>query len=360
MAVDARFETIEEIAASINKKMGEDTMILGSAARKDVPRLSTGILSFDLAFGGGWPVNQWSELIAPPTFGKTALAYKTIAHNQDLDPDFTCLFVSAETYVRKYAEAIGVDTDRLWVVESNELEPCFDLVLRAIAARAVDMVVLDSLSAFASIKELDMDMDEVAMGNAKLISNFFKKSRKAQRRSLVRDERNCTMLCLNSWRDAIGVKYGDPRVTPGGKAKDVEFFLRAEVTRDEWLTDGSNIEDRVGQVIKIRTIKNKLSPQQRIAQVDYYFDETKGGFHMGEFDAIKDIVNVSVTLGVIKRAGASYSFGDYKWRGKDCAKVIIPADVRSDLDLQRELIAACHYAYTNRDVVPELADEDDE
>lgn len=357
-----RYATLTELANAVNKKYGDDTMILGSAARKDVPRLSTGILAYDLAFGGGWPINQWSEVIATPTFGKTALMYKTIAHNQAIDPEFTCLFVAAESYVKSYAEAIGVDTDRLWVMESNEMEPCFELVLKAVANRAVDMVVLDSIPAFVTISEIDKDMLEATQpGNtAKIISTFLKKCRRAQRRSLVNEERGCTLIALNSWRDAIGVKYGDPRTTPGGKAKDQEFFLRVELTRDEWITEGSTNDDRVGQTIKARVVKNKLSSPQQSGQVDFYFKNTeKGGFKLGQFDTIKDVVNVSLALKVIKRAGGTYTFGDYKWRGKDCAKEIIPAEVREDMDLQRKLIAACHEAYAHRNDAPELGGDED-
>lgn len=292
----------------------------------------------------------------------TALMYKTIAHNQAVDSDFICLFVAAESYVKTYAESIGVDTDRLWVLESNEMEPCFELVLKAVENRAVDMVVLDSLPAFVTISEIDKDLLEASQpGNtAKIISTFMKKCRRAQRRSLVKDERGCTLIALNSWRDAIGVKYGDPRTTPGGKAKDQEFFLRVELTRDEWIVEGSKIDDRVGQVIKARTIKNKTAPPQQIGQVDFYFTDTKNGaFHLGEFDTVKDIVNVSIALGVIKRAGGTYTFMDEKWRGKDCAKVLIPAAVREDLDLRAALTKACHEAYAKGGLPPE-EDESDE
>lgn len=361
---DDRYLTMQEIAVDVNKKMGAGTMLLGSDVVVDNMYLPTGVLAFDLAFGGGWPVDHWAEVVATPTFGKTALAFKTVAHNQDKDPDFTCLFIAAEPFVKKHAVSIGVDVDRLWLMESNEMEPVFNLIIKAVSNRAVDMVVLDSLPALVTAAELDKDMDEVAMGSAKIISTFFKKMRKAQRRSLTEPDRHCTMLCLNSWRDAIGVKYGDPRVAPGGKAKDQEFFLRVELTRDEWIAEGSKLENRVGQVIKARTFKNKTGPSQRIAQVDFYFDDTKGGFRAGEFDTIKDIVNVSIALDVIKRGGATYSFEEYRWRGKDCAKIIIPQEVREDLDLQRALIAACHKAYLTRGEVfddpdPIVVDEDE-
>lgn len=352
-----KFKTLVELRAEINKKYGDDILILGSDVKQPPKHLSTGILSFDLALGGGWPVNQWSEIVAVESTGKTAIAYKTIAHNMDKDPEFTALFVAAEEFVKDHAVSIGVDIDRLWVVETNEMEPAFEIVLKAIENRAVDMVVLDSIPAFVTITELDKDMDEASVATgAKILSNFFKKCIKAQRRSLIEDERGCTMLALNGWRDSIGVRYGDPRTTPGGKAKNYHFFTRTELTRDEWLTQGSKIEDRVGQTIKARVFKNKLAPPQRVGQVDFYFIDTKGGFKQGEFDTIKDIVNHCIALGVIARAGGTYTFEDYKWRGKDCAKLIIPQAVREDFGLQRALIAAAFDADASG---APLATEDD-
>ena len=350
---DDRFRTLQELAADINKKMKASILILGSEARQDVPHTTTGILAFDLALGGGWAKNQWNEIVGLESSGKTALCYKTIAANHALDPDFIALWVAAEEYVPSYAASFGVDLDRLWVVETNEMEPALDLVLKAVSNRAVDLVVLDSIPAMVTATEMGKNMDEpsVATG-AQVLSRFFKKSVVAQRRSLTEDERGCTMIAINQWRDKIGVMFGDPRTTPGGKAKNYYFFTRMEVTNGEWLKESSSIEDRVGQTIKTRVFKNKTYRPQQVAQVDFYFADTKNGaFKMGEFDTIKDIVNVCLSLGVIQRAGATYSFGENKWRGKDCATVIIPAAVREDLDLQRQLTEAAFAAVAEKDTM---------
>ena len=324
------FETIEEIVSSVNKKFGEDVMVKGSRISEKLPRITTGVLAFDMMLGGGWPVNQWSEIVGDESSGKTAIAYKTIDANQALDPNWTALWVAAEEYVPEYAEAIGVDLDRLWVVETNMMEHAYDLIIKTIDNRAVDCVVLDSLPALIPNNEWDKDMQEFSVGlGARLTGKFFRKSAKAQRRSLILEERGCTGLIVNQWRQKIGVMWGDPRTTPGGLAKNFSYFTRVEVKKDEWLKEG---KQAVGQTIKGRTIKNKTYKPQQQAVVDFYFADY-GGFHMGDFDTVKDMINIAIACEVITRAGAFYSYKDDKWQGKE--KVL--EALRADLSLQDEL-----------------------
>ena len=325
-------ETLEEIVKSVNKKFGEDVIVQGSRIAEALPRITTGILAFDLMLGGGWPVNQWSEIVGDESSGKTAVAYKTIAANQAINPEWVALWVAAEEYVPEYAEAIGVDLDRMWVVESNIMEHSYDLIIRAMDNRAVDCVVLDSLPALVPGDEYERQMDEFTVGlGARLTGKFFCKSAKAQKRSLLEEDRGCTGLIVNQWRDKIGVMWGDPRTTPGGKAKNFHYFTRVEVKKDEWLKDG---KVAVGQTIKGRTIKNKTYRPQQQAVVDFYFADS-GGFHMGDFDTIKDMVNIAIAYEVITRAGAFYSYQGEKWQGKE--KVL--EALRSDLGAQESLRA---------------------
>jgi len=325
--------SIKELAERINKEMGDEFVVIGSEAKQEIPRVTTGILSYDLATGGGWAANQWNEIIGDESSGKTAICYKAIAANQAEDPEFIAMWVAAEEYVPSYAASFGVDLDRLWVVETNEMETALTVVLKAVEARLVDLVVIDSLPALVTVTEVEKKMDEASVATgAQILSKFFKKSAKAQRRSLTDDDRGCTMIAINQWRDKIGVMYGDPRTTPGGKAKNYYFFIRLELRRDDWLSDGSDISDRVGQVIKCRTIKNKTYRPQQVAQVDFYFADTKG-FSAGDFDSIKDMTNVCLALDIIERKGAWYSIGDHRWNGKDA----VFAGVREDLGLQAQL-----------------------
>lgn len=328
------YETIDEIVSSINKKYGDSILVKGSEVVQEMPRITTGILAFDLMLGGGWPVNQWSEIVGNESDGKTALAYKTIAANQELDPNFVALWVAAEEFVPHYAQAIGVDTERLWVVETNVMEQVFDIVLRALDARAVDMIVIDSLPALVPTEEAEKTMESFTVGlGARQTGKFFRKSSKSQKRSMVDvEDRGCTGLIINQWREKIGVMYGDPRTTPGGKAKNFHFFTRVEVKRDEWIKDKN---EAVGQTIKARTLKNKTYQPQQSAVVDFYFADFQG-FHFGDFDVIKDMVNIAITLELISRRGAYYTFGEEKWQGKD-AMVL---SFREDLGLQEQLRTA--------------------
>lgn len=323
-------ESIDAIMASVNKKYGDEVIVRGNRIQEELSRITTGILAYDLMTGGGWPVNQWSEIIGEESSGKTAIAYKTIAANQEINPDWMALWVAAEEFVPEYAKAIGVDMDRLWVVETNVMEQVYDLVNRALENRAVDCIVIDSLPALVPGDEAEKAMEEFTMGlGARLTGKFFRKSSKSQKRSMISEDRPCTGLMINQWRDKIGVLYGDPRTTPGGKAKNYHYFIRMEVKRDEWIKDKDEV---VGQTMRARTIKNKTYRPQQIALVDFYFAETPG-FKTGQFDTIKDIVNICISIDVITRAGAYYSYGDQKWQGKDSLVLA----VREDVDLQREL-----------------------
>lgn len=329
---------LEEIAAAINKKYGAGTLIKGSDAKIVMPRITTGVLAFDLMLGGGWPTNQWSEIIGDESSGKTAIAFKTIASNQALDPEWVALWIAAEEFVPEYAQSIGVDLDRLWVVETNVMEHAYDLIVKALENKAVDCIVVDSLPALVPGDEAEKMMEEFTVGlGARLTGKFLRKSAKAQKRSMIVEERGCTGLIINQWREKIGVMYGDNRTTPGGKAKNFHYFARVEVKRDEWIKDK---DEAVGQTVKARTLKNKTYRPQQTAQVDFYFADGLG-FHLGEFDVIKDVVNIAIAIGTITRAGAFYSFNGQKWQGKDA----LVAGVREDVQLREELsrIAREHF-----------------
>lgn len=330
------YKTIEEIQADINKKHGVDVLISGKELlERPVPRLSTGILSYDLAFGGGWAANQWNELIGIESSGKTALVYKTIAHNQQIDPNFVAMFVAAEGFVPEHAISIGVDLDRIWLVESNEMEVVFDLAVKAVENRTVDLLAIDSLPALVTDAEAEKDLEKglIVSPSARIISTFFKKYARASRRSLVEEDRPITSIMVNQWRDQIGVMFGDPRITPGGKAKNYQFFLRVDISRDEWLQEGSDLSTRIGQTIACRTIKNKTYPANRRAQVDFYMADSSDGVHtQGEFDTVKDTVNVALALDLFE--SPRYSFGGVRLATK---KDDLPAALREHPEIQEEL-----------------------
>ena len=314
----------------MQKKHGDGIIVNGAEIDKDMPRITTGILAYDLMLGGGWPVNQWSEIIGDESSGKTALAFKTIAANQAADPEFTALWIAAEDFVPEYAESIGVDLNRLWIVEANIMEQVYNLVIKVLDNRAVDIIVIDSLPALVPDDESEKMMEEFTVGlGARLTGKFFRKSSKSQKRSKIEDERGCTGIIINQWRQKIGVMWGDNRTTPGGLAKNFHYFTRIEVKRDEWIKAKDEV---IGQSIKARTLKNKTYAPNKSAIVDFYFSNA-GGFTMGSFDTIKDIVNIAIAYDILTRAGAFYSFNGQKWQGKEA----VLTAVREDLALQQTI-----------------------
>lgn len=324
-----------KLVAGINKKMGSDTIVVGSEIRDDVmSRITTGSVSLDVALGGGWPVNQWHELIGEASNGKTAIALKTIAANQKRDPNFTAVWVAAEQWVPGYAEMLGVDSSRLLIVSTNIMEEAYEAVIQITESKVVDCIVIDSLPALVPSSEDEKEMEESTVGRGALLTNkFFRKVGKASKRSLTEPERPFIGIIINQWRSKIGVMYGDPRTTPGGLGKDYAFFTRIEVRRDEWIEAGTGQDKRrVGQSIKFRVLKNKSAAPAQVAVVDFYF-ANGGHIPAGEFDFAKEIVAIGKLNKVISRAGAYYRYGDRQWQGEDA----MLSSIREELELKETL-----------------------
>jgi len=327
-----------KVINGLNKKMGDSTVVLGSDIIANPARFTTGSLSIDMALGGGWPPNQWHELIGEASNGKTALALKTIAANQRRDPEFTAVWVAAEEWVTGYAELCGVDASRVFVISTNIMEEAYEAVIKFAESKVVDCIVIDSLPALVPSAEDEKEMDEPTVGRSALLTNkFFRKVGKASKRSLIAPERPFIGIIINQWRSKIGVMYGDPRTTPGGLGKDYAFFTRMEVRRDEWIEAGTGQEKRrVGQSIKARVIKNKSAAPAQVATVDFYFSEG-ADVPAGEFDFAKEIVAMGIYNKVIVRAGAYYRYdfnGETRqWQGQDA----MLASIREEVDLKEVL-----------------------
>lgn len=298
--------TVTAVMKKINKTHGESTIIRGSELRhKVLPRCTTGSLSFDLALGGGWPMNQWNELVGDESSGKSALVLKTVAANQARDPQWTCAWVAAEFLPTDWAERLGVDLERLLIIDTNVMEYAYEIVDELMGSRDVDCVVIDSLPALIPMLEDEKTMDENTVGNgAKRTAQFFRKVGKSTKRSLTEIDRPVLGIMINQWRERIGVMYGDPRTTPGGRAKNYAFFTRIDVKRLEWLTEDNK---KIGQRIQITSRKNKSAPGQREGLVDFYFDEG-GPVSAGQYDRVSDVVNVALATEAIAKHGAFYEF----------------------------------------------------
>ena len=323
------------IMAQLNKKLGDNVVVLGGDIRSDlIQRITTGSTTFDYVLGGGFPANQWNELIGEPSHGKTAIALKTIAANQSVNPEFTTVWVAAEQWVPEYAEMCGVDTSRVIVIETNIMEEAYDAVIAFAESKSVDAIVIDSLPALVPGPEDEKSMDEMTVGRGALLTNkFFRKAGAAMKRSLVEAERPILGIIINQWRMKIGVMHGDPRTTPGGVGKDYAYFTRSEVKRDEWIETGSgNNKVRVGQRIKIRVTKNKTAPPQQIAYVDFYFQDYSI-YAAGDYDTAKEIAAMSIVKNVVDRKGGWIYYGERKWQGQEA----LVNSIREEVDLFEEL-----------------------
>lgn len=331
-----------KIINSLNKKYGENTIVVGDSIKNDlIQRITTGSTTFDYVLGGGFPANQWNELIGEPSHGKTAIALKTIAANQALNPDHLTVWVAAEQWVPEYAQMCGVDSSRVIVIETNVMEEAYQAVIEFAETKGVDAIVIDSLPALSPMPELEKNMDELTVGKGALLTNkFFRVVGQAMKRSLVEDERPILGLIINQYRMKIGVMHGDPRTTPGGEGKNYAFFTRSEVRRDEWIESGTGTNKaRVGQRIKIRVIKNKTAPPQRIAYIDYYF-APHSIYKAGDYDTAKEVAAMSIVMEIVDRRGGWIYLGERKWQGQEAFANSIREEVALYEELRSKVLSA--------------------
>lgn len=327
-------QTLAQVRRDIAKKFGDDVLVSGSELKdRVIPRITTGSLSLDVMLGGGWPVNQFNEIVGEFSSGKTSIIYKTIAANQAIYPEWTVVWLASEPFVASWAEAAGCDLDRFIIIDDNVIESGFSMVLEFVKNRLCDCVVIDSLPAMVPSDENEKQLDEWQVGLAARLNNkFFRKAGASTKRSLTKEDRPCTFLIVNQFREKIGVMHGDPRTTPGGRGKDFAYFVKAEFRRKEWI---EHDKERVGIRIAAKTTKNKSAPPQRGAEVNFYFADAPG-FSAGSFDVADDLVGTAAYMDVIYRVdgGTTYWFAGEKL-GVGLGKTL--AMVREDVGLQRKI-----------------------
>jgi recombination protein RecA len=321
---------VDALIRQVNKAMKAEVLVYAS----EIPsfkRATTGSLAFDLVLGGGWPLNCWNEIIGNESHGKTVMALKTIAANQMLDGEYRCLWIASEDFNKDWAMDLGLDLTRVVLAMTNVMEDAYTIMLEALDSQAVDAIVLDSYPALTPSGEGEGNIDDWLPGlGARLTNKLMRKSPSVQRRS--EGERPCLCIIINQWRDRIGVMYGDPRTTPGGKGKNFSYFTRVEVTRDNWIVDSA--KNKVGLDIKILGMKNKTSPPMRTGLTPFYFAD-HGPFRKGDYDVVSQVWNLALTYDVFTREGAWYKYGTQKWQGKDP----VLQSLREDFDLQDEIEA---------------------
>lgn len=298
----------------INKKT-PGSVILGSEIASPVREtITSGSLNFDVALGGGWATNHWNEIVGHASAGKTMITLKMIAANQKLDPNWTAIWFAAEDFVDTYAEMMGVDLTRVIVEEENTMEAVYEHAIWYLDTKGVDCMVIDSLPALVPAREDDATMEDFQPGLAAFLTGkFFRKSNPSMKRSMTEVERPCTGFVVNQWRQKVGVRYGDPRTTPGGMAKDFFCFQRVDIKRDEWIKNTKN--EPIGQVLKLVNVKNKYARPGRIGMIDAYFSKGNG-FEAGDYDLVKDIVSAALAHDIIIKDKANYLFGEQSWYGR--------------------------------------------
>ncbi|MGW3153684.1 hypothetical protein [Streptomyces sp. NPDC001089] len=326
------------VMARINKKHGPGAVIVASTMPA-VSRFTTGSLSLDVMLGGGWPANQWNEIVGSESSGKTTIVHKTIAANQQRDPEFQTFWVAAEHYDIEWAAALGVDTERVAVYSTNAMEDAYTAMLNAAESRAFDAVVLDSYPALVADDEDAKEMDQATISaGARVTGKFFRKAGKATRRSLIEVERPLLALVINQWRDQIGAWSPSgmtPKTSPGGRAKNYAYYTRLEASRTEWIDEkrpgGGSV--RVGQVIKMKTIKSKSAAPQQVASVRFFFADSTSGALKGDYDTAAEMLTMGVLYGLIALEGSWYKYRGQQWHGEKPLR----AAFREDVDLQEQL-----------------------
>lgn len=269
--------------------------------------------------------------------GKTMTAVKTIAANQQLDPEYTTFWLAAEHYDEQQATALGVDNSRVIVSPTQDMEKALDLVVQATQSRACHCIVLDSYPALIPDEESEKKMGENVVGvHARLFNKFLRKLGAASHRDIRGSEPAFHGMIINQYREKIGA-YGDPKTTPGGNGKNYFFYARVEVKRLEYITEkrpGLVDPVKVGQSVRYTTIKNKSAAPQQRAKVDYYFRGAPFlGFRRGDYDLGKEYVEMGLLFKVINGSPSWPRYRGEKYHGKTALMTAI----REDIELKNQL-----------------------
>lgn len=332
-------KAVEVAVAQIERRFGKGSIMrLGEAsARMAVEAIPTGSISLDVAIGiGGIPRGRVSEIFGPEASGKSTLAQHIIAEAQKLGG--IAAYIDAEHALdREYAARCGVKVDELWLSQPDTGEQALEITEALVRTAAVDVIVIDSVAALVPKAELEGEMGDAFVGlQARLMSQALRKLSGAISQSRT------AVIFINQLREKIGVFFGNPEVTPGGRALKFYSSVRIDLRRIDSIKQGTEV---VGNRVRAKVVKNKVAPPFKSAEFDIMFNHgiSKEG----------DILDLGVGLGAVKKSGAFFSFGETRLgQGRENAREFLLQHPQVSQEIERQIRAA---AATSAAAIPQPA-----
>lgn len=323
MAFDKE-KALETALRQIEKQFGKGAVMrLGQNPAMQIDAISTGSLTLDMALGiGGLPRGRITEIYGPESSGKTTLALHCIAETQKAGG--TAAFIDVEHALDPvYASALGVDIDSLLVSQPDTGEDALEITEALVRSGAIDIIVVDSVAALAPKAEIEGEMGSSHVGvQARLMSQALRKLTGSI------SKLNCVAIFINQLREKVGVVYGSPEVTPGGRALKFYSTVRIDVRKGEPIKNGSEI---IGSRTKAKVVKNKIAPPFKVAEFDIMYGE--GISRVGE------LLDLAVMADVVKKSGAWFSYKENRLgQGRDKVKELFKNDPALAKEIEEETL----------------------